>query len=175
MNKANQTITFEVIPAKTFSGTPERFTLKATSSVGLPVQFGSSNTSVISISGSTATILGIGIADITAFQNGNTNYNAANSKQTVSIILSSIDGVKGKDIFLYPNPTSDMVYIQGLKQLDAQIHLINAQGVEIPLLNRTIISSNTIAFDMSSLPTGLYFIKISDTKEQAFSIKIIKK
>ena len=73
--KANQTITFAALPAKTV-GDPT-FTLTATASSGLTVTYASSNLLVATISGNTVTIVGAGTTTITASQTGDTNYNAA--------------------------------------------------------------------------------------------------
>jgi hypothetical protein len=72
--KANQTITFNPLPSKTFGNAP--FALSATSSSGLPVSF-----QIVSgpatISGNTVTINGVGTVTVRASQAGNSNYNAA--------------------------------------------------------------------------------------------------
>jgi len=73
--RANQTITFGALPAKTY-GDPA-FTLDAIAASGLPVSYASSNPSVVTVSGSTVTIVGAGSAVITASQGGDGNYNAA--------------------------------------------------------------------------------------------------
>lgn len=73
--KANQTITFAALDAKT--NLDAAFDLTATASSGLVVSYVSSNTAVATIVGSTVTIVGIGSTDITASQAGNDNYNAA--------------------------------------------------------------------------------------------------
>lgn len=75
IEKANQEIIFSTLEEKVAADNP--FDLSAISNSGLPVSFSSSNTSVISISGKTATIVGGGEATITAWQPGNENYNAA--------------------------------------------------------------------------------------------------
>ena len=75
VNKANQSITFGAIANKTFGNAP--FTLAATSSSSLPVNYTSSNTSVATVSGNTVTIVGAGVTTITASQAGNANYNPA--------------------------------------------------------------------------------------------------
>ncbi len=77
INKANQTITFGALAAKTFGDAS--FTLGASASSGLAVSYSSSNTSVATISGNTVTIVGAGSTTITASQSGNTNFNAASS------------------------------------------------------------------------------------------------
>jgi hypothetical protein len=73
--KANQTITFDAVPAKTY-GDPA-FTLAATASSGLVVSYTSSNAAVATVSGNRVTIVGAGTATITASQSGDANYNAA--------------------------------------------------------------------------------------------------
>jgi hypothetical protein len=76
VNKANQTITFAALPAKSVGSAA--FALTATGGAsGLPVTFVSSNTSVATVSGSTVTIIAAGTTNITASQAGNANYNAA--------------------------------------------------------------------------------------------------
>lgn len=73
--RKDQTITFADLPAKTF-GYPS-FTLSATSDSGLQVSYASSDPGVATINGNTLTITGAGTSTITAFQSGNSDYNAA--------------------------------------------------------------------------------------------------
>ncbi len=75
VNKANQSITFGALPSKL--DTDAAFTLGATTSSGLTISYSSSDSSVLAITGNTATINGPGVATITASQGGNNNYNAA--------------------------------------------------------------------------------------------------
>ncbi len=77
VNKASQTITFPVLPAKTY-GDPD-FSPGATSTSGLPVTYSSDNEAIAVITGSTIHITGAGTAVITASQEGNNLYNAANN------------------------------------------------------------------------------------------------
>ena len=74
--RGRQTITFSQPAAVTNGVSP--FPLVAQSSSGLPVIFSSVSTN-IAISGSTVTVLGIGIASITAAQPGDSNWIAAAS------------------------------------------------------------------------------------------------
>src|SRR5205085_1063949 len=75
ITQATQTITFNTLADKTTASAP--YTLNGTASSGLAITYVSSNTSVVTISGSTATIVGSGDALITASQPGNINYSAA--------------------------------------------------------------------------------------------------
>ena len=80
----NQTITFGALAAKTFGAAA--FSLNATASSGLPVNFSSGNPSVATLAGNTVTIVGVGSAVITASQAGNSNYiAAADVTQTLTV------------------------------------------------------------------------------------------
>ena len=75
VNKANQTISFSAIPAKTLGDSP--FFLEAAATSNLPITFSGSNPSVATIVGSGVTIINTGVSQITGYQTGNLNYNAA--------------------------------------------------------------------------------------------------
>ena len=71
----SQTITFPAIPAKIL--TSPNFSPGATSNSALPVSYSSDNLSVATIVGGMVQIVGGGTANITASQNGNTDFNPA--------------------------------------------------------------------------------------------------
>jgi hypothetical protein len=76
INKANQTISFGALPAKTYGDAP--LTVSATGGAsGNAVTFGSRTPVVCSVSGNTVTILAAGTCTILASQADNNNYNAA--------------------------------------------------------------------------------------------------
>jgi gliding motility-associated-like protein len=84
VGKANQSINFSSLPTKTYGDA--NFTLTATASSGLSVQYTSSDPSVASVNGSTVSILKAGTVIISALQVGNSNYNAAATiPQTLTI------------------------------------------------------------------------------------------
>ena len=88
VNKANQTITFGALAAKTVGDAA--FALGATASSNLGVSYTSSNSAVATVSGSTVTVVGAGSTTITASQAGNANYNAATPVgQTLTVQLGS--------------------------------------------------------------------------------------
>ena len=85
---AAQTITFtQDLTGKTFGDAS--FGLIASSDSGLTVSFASSDTSVVSISGTTATIVGAGSVNITAEQAGNDDYAYASVVQAMTIAKAS--------------------------------------------------------------------------------------
>lgn len=87
IDKRDQVITFTAPGPATFGDAP--LALTASSDAGLPVTFESDDTSVVSISGSTAVIEGAGTAVITARQVGNEDYNPASTTQTLVVNLAS--------------------------------------------------------------------------------------
>jgi RHS repeat-associated protein len=84
LHKADQTITFSPLPSSVCYAA-QSFALNATASSGLPVTFSSNNTSVATINGNTITIVGAGVATITANQVGNNNFRTASVPQTITI------------------------------------------------------------------------------------------
>ncbi|OGV67019.1 MAG: hypothetical protein A3K19_29635 [Lentisphaerae bacterium RIFOXYB12_FULL_65_16] len=75
VTKADQSITFDALPARTYGDPP--FSVAATASSGLAVTFTSLTPGVITVDGTTVTIVGAGTATLRAAQSGDTNYNAA--------------------------------------------------------------------------------------------------
>jgi hypothetical protein len=82
-----QSITF-VAPASVAVGTSP-FTISATASSGLPVEFVSPSTSACTVSGSTVTIVSTGACSITAAQPGDATYSAAPKVTQTFPVLSS--------------------------------------------------------------------------------------
>jgi len=93
--KLAQTISFNALADKTY-GDPD-YTLTATASSGLPVTFSSSNTTVVSVTGSTASVNNAGETYITAYQAGDATYAAASfersqlvNKSATTVVLSDL-------------------------------------------------------------------------------------
>ncbi len=63
---------------------------------------------------------------------------------------------KSSDIFIYPNPASDLIYISGFdKAENTQLTITNINGM---MLLNTKLQSNSI--DISALPAGIYIMRI---------------
>jgi hypothetical protein len=75
VENADQLITFNSLPSKTFGDAD--FTLTASASSGLPVSFSSDNPSVATVTGNTVHIISAGTANITASQPGDGTYDRA--------------------------------------------------------------------------------------------------
>ena len=76
VTQASQTITFGGLSNQTYGSAP--FTVSATATSGLPVNFLSTTSTVCTVSSGTVTIVAAGTCAIQATQAGNTNYAAAN-------------------------------------------------------------------------------------------------
>ncbi len=91
--KADQTITFAVLPDKVYGDIP--FNITATASSGLTVTFAAAGN--CTIAGNTVTITGAGSCTITASQPGDNNYNAAPDVARTFTISKTTLTVKADD------------------------------------------------------------------------------
>lgn len=91
INKANQTITFNLGADANKTYGDDVFTVSATTSSGLPVIFSSGNDDVVEITGNTVRISGGGTTNITASQVGNDNYNiASNVNRSITVAKADL-------------------------------------------------------------------------------------
>jgi hypothetical protein len=110
VNKASQTVTFDVIADKTYGDAA--FSLSASATTSLPVTFSSSVPTKLIISGATATIAGAGSYTITATQAGNSNYNSATATRTFTVNKAALIVTADNKTRLYgdANPTLTTTY-----------------------------------------------------------------
>ncbi len=133
IEKFNQQITFEVIANKVF--TDGSFTLAVTASSGLPVTLSAEGP--ITISGQEVTIIGAGVASITASQAGNASYNAAEN------VTRTFEIVKGSQILTF-DPIPDATFG------DPDIQLFATVSTGLPI-TFTIQGSGTFNADTSAV------------------------
>ena len=162
INKAQQVITFEELTSKTTDD--ESFILDGYSSSDLPLSYTSSNTSVATISGSTVSIIGAGITNITASQSGNSNFLPADDviqPLEVSLTLSA-NSSSHKLLEIYPNPSANSIEISPVGTLlegkEYDLSMYDLFGKKI-LTQPNIKGTQLI--DISHLPTGLYILEIN--------------
>ena len=78
-----------------------------------------------------------------------------------------IDAVEEMDIspiFLYPNPTSDVVHIEGVEAAEVQVY--NSFGQ----LVKTVRDANEIS--VAGLAEGVYLLRIADAEGKVYTNKI---
>ena len=77
----------------------------------------------------------------------------------VSVTLSkSIDA----DISIFPNPTKDVLTIQGAQDVLGNISILNTLGQEVSSRISKVAYSNSTVIDLSNLETGIYLIRVAN-------------
>ena len=103
-------------------------------------------------------------------------YDSSNSSQNLQWFITPVDAsslklappVEEGNIAFYPNPTNNAISLQGAA--DSTISIYNANGAM--LQSQSNISDNE-TIDVSSLPIGVYYMKIQN-KQTKFVRKLIK-
>jgi gliding motility-associated-like protein len=158
VNKATQTITFNVIQAKTVGDAD--FFLTATSSAGLPVTYASSAPDIAKIKGNQVNILKAGRVTITASQAGNTNYEAAGASQI--LVISPLAITMANTITPNSDGVNDTWNIVGL-ELDntASVSIYNRYGLLVFQNIGYYLSPWDGSYHGKRLPVGTYYYIIS--------------
>jgi len=165
--KQNQTLTFPKLP-EIYLGDDD-FNPGASASSGYTVSYASSNTKVASIENGLIRVVGGGTTEITASQSGDDIYNPApDVYQTLRVIADTYSEIYDYNVSLYPNPTSNEVYISVPEEYS--IELIDLKGVEI-IKQSHLVGLHKIYIQY--LDAGIYFLKISGKNYQAVR-KLIK-
>lgn len=155
VSKADQTITFPVIPDKQFGDVP--FTISATASSGLPVTF-TVDSGPATISGNTVTLAGTGTVTIRASQAGDADYNAAPDVTRVFIV--------GKPTLTITAENKSITYGQAVPGLTYTITgFVNGDG---PADLDSLPNLSTTAVDGS--PAGTYPIEVSGAASDNYTI-----
>jgi PKD repeat protein len=155
--KGNQTITFEPLEHKAL-GNPD-FELTATASSGLAVSYTSSDLTVATIDGNTVTIIGLGTTTITASQEGNDNYHAADPvAQTLEVTEITALTVEEDRILVYPNPASSTMILQFESGMRS-IRMLNLNGQTVYEKHGIDKLAGRLEIDTSPFPPGEYIIR----------------
>lgn len=169
--KGTQVITFRDIQ-EAYPGI-STLELQATSSAELPITYTSSDESVATIDGNEITVLALGTATITASQEGNGEYEAAESvSRTLNVVVTDVDdqGVtEASDLLILPNPVVDAFTFSKDFGKANQVVIYNTQGKAVKTFNKP-----QDAYNVSELRTGLYSM-IIQTDAKLFSKKLLKK
>ena len=111
------------------------------------------------------------VKNIITCGNGCYAFNTTDNK--VIIIKDSTLGLteseEKNNISIYPNPTSDFLYIKS----DIEVKEIQISDLNGRIINNLENQDNKI--NLASLQTGIYFVKISDVNGKILTKKIIKR
>jgi glucose/arabinose dehydrogenase len=91
---------------------------------------------------------------------------------TTSAVLGTQESHLSTSIKVYPNPASKTVFIEGIKDKDATIEIINFEGRKV-LEQGKIEKDNSL--NISGIPAGAYFININSGNLKSYSKKLIIK
>jgi hypothetical protein len=116
-------------------------------------------------------------ADVVAGPNDTTVTNLVLTYQT-SITNACATGINhipaNQDIAVYPNPASNQVSVSGLTYgHNISVQLIDLQGRVINSENKT--AAETVSVNVSSLPSGLYLLKLIDLQTNQATVKKLTK
>ena len=93
---------------------------------------------------------------------------------TINVIdCLSLDEISPTQIYIYPNPTTGLVYIKTNNLMNGTIHITDVLGRTLATL---AITQETLTVDMSKFnANGTYFIELYDNDRKPIAIeKIIK-
>jgi len=77
------------------------------------------------------------------------------------------------NILIYPNPSSGMIYILNLPEMNADISVINLQG-QLVCRNKNSGKSKQMQMNLSTYPKGIYFLKIVSEKYSCIEKLVIE-
>ncbi|MFN5182034.1 MAG: T9SS type A sorting domain-containing protein [Bacteroidota bacterium] len=104
--------------------------------------------------------------------NGNFNANQVRYRDIYQAPLTSVDEsiVDENNIYVFPNPAKEVVYIQNNSKSKISISLYDMRGA-VCFKNESQISINEIK--LNSLPTGVYQVVVSDVESRTIITKKI--
>jgi len=169
--KADQTITFDPLPANINQNSPD-FEISASSSSGLAVRFEASN-DLVSIMSNTVSVVGSGEVTITATQQGNENYHPAEPVSRVLVIegVLSANDQQLSDTKLYPNPATHSFKIDW-QETSGYIQVIDMNGSAV--INKKYQPNQSVL--VTDLVRGPYIVVLKDSSGEILqSLRLIKK
>ncbi len=79
---------------------------------------------------------------------------------------SGVDELQTLQVEIYPNPTNDKVFIRQLSQDAIQQYAVyDSKGLLLQQMTNTASMSDLFEIDLSAWPTGLYYIRLFDGKQ----------
>src|SRR5690606_24450341 len=171
ITKVPQEITFEPIGDR--SADAPSFEIIASASSGLPIIFTVSGPAAIE--GNEISLKGTpGVVSVTATQGGNDIYSPAEAVirafEVLAVPVTGVQDLRKEGISIYPNPIYDRLIIELAKNNRAVAYVSDAGGTVV-LEQRLEANSNQL--DVSSLSSGLYFVKIQ-LEEKVLYHKVVK-
>ena len=168
--------------------------LTATATSGLPVSYESSNDAVARVNGSTLHLLRVGEAQITARQQGNTDYLPATPVTQTLTVYDENEGIVLADepdmVVVFPNPFCERVTIKvESSKLKVESGVVTAwltdmQGrrEEVRLVPQGHSSNNTLTqssnqtytLDLTNRPQAAYLLTLTTATGRQITLRLLK-
>ena len=168
IDKASQVIeetSFIYIPV---AGTDNQFELQVDASSGLPVRFVSSNQEVAVINESILTIRRdqAGVANITAVQEGNENYQPSPEVLLMRVsgfqVVTNLDEELSQALSIFPNPANQLLSIVRKDgKIFQTVEILSLTGKSVAKFS---VRSASVKLDVSHLPSGSYLLNITSSE-----------
>ena len=132
-----------------------RVVLTATATSGLPVSYSCSNSGVAQVRGDTLVLLATGTATVTARQEGDARYAAAEPvSKTLRVSAEGIGEAAAEGLTIYPNPTTGVVQVRCDGCTVKEATVISALG------RREHVACRDGRIDLSHLAAGVYYLEV---------------
>lgn len=152
----------------TNAGNTENFTSSSTNATSWSWDFGDGGTSTQENPSHTYTSNGNFSVELCAGNTCDTNC----TTQSITILTVGVSELSGSAISIYPNPTKNNIFIDGLYGdntiKNKEIKIVDVLG---KVVFRSIVNSPLYTIDVSSFNKGLYFISLDNNKR---TYKLIK-
>ena len=100
------------------------------------------------------------------------NENCTIISEPYTWISNSVSDIDYKDIMVYPNPTNDIVFLEGINSnLVEEIHVLNSIGMKVKTLESIQTKSS---IDLSKEKPGIYLLELSMKNGKKYHWKIHK-
>ncbi|MFT5337076.1 MAG: hypothetical protein ACI9YL_001078 [Luteibaculaceae bacterium] len=93
--------------------------------------------------------------------------------ETISLVSISGDELLAQRIHIYPNPTSENLWIDFQKSEELEIKMVNALG-QVLLIDKSKVGEKTWKVSMEEMPSGIYQVIISNQKEK-ITARVVKR
>ncbi|MFK7980201.1 MAG: T9SS type A sorting domain-containing protein, partial [Saprospiraceae bacterium] len=80
--------------------------------------------------------------------------------------------LSASDVLMFPNPKTAMVTIEITKPITGQVMLYNSFGQQLAVQP---INQHSTMLDLSTYPTGVYWVALSDMEQQRRVVKKVVK
>jgi len=102
----------------------------------------------------------------------NSSTIALDAVSVISSIPSGVETELGSLITLYPNPTTNFIYITLTEQVEGRIYVYDMHGKTI-LIQNIVTQNNSV--DVSALAAGSYLVKIQENNTGKYAMRTIVK